>query len=185
MTEPGPPMMPANGHDSEPSSYNVEGYTIVRLIAGDSKSIELFRAFHDRCLNFIPKIDSDVDPIWLGKLLYAGMAQPNNYVFMMVAIDGQDEMVGHMLAYPAPFERLGYVAFLLQVEQDHGVPVEVGLFAHDLLEEWTRGLGMKTILNTTHTLSRVKAFKRHGYELYRYTTRKDLEDQPPEGVDIQ
>lgn len=190
-----PAAKPVNGHDSQPAEvYPAGPYSVVRLVNGDELSRQLFPKFVERAMGFIDRTGSDTDKIWLGNALYTAFLSRSAYFLMLVALDEDGEIVGHGIIYPEPWQKLGYVAHVLQCEigrietrVDENGKIENGVRSKDIpsddildaaflvATEWAKKLGMKTMMNQTSTLAHARLYERHGFRLYRYITRKDLE----------
>lgn len=167
--------------DPENFSYPVGDYRVFRISVTDRESLGFLPKLAVRALQFIITYHAETDAVWLTQLLYQSLTNPQtaNLVFVLIAIDQQNEIVGHSISYVDSFGRLGSVALHLQLEIDHCVCASdrkvMRELGRSLNEEWVRSLNLKTILAYTFDESLVRLHKRDGFSTFRVLLRKDLE----------
>jgi hypothetical protein len=162
-------------------SYPAGKYSVLRVLPHDPYTRKLFPEVVQRAIRFIDHSHSDVDPIWLGQHLYGHFHQRTNYIHLLVAVDNA-VIVAHSISYVDVNHNLGNHVVVLQLEKD--IPdgneiVDVGL---RLIDEWARGLGLKTIVNCTDSAARVRYFERYGFKPARTILHRVVPDDVAEVV---
>ncbi len=173
--QPTPAVQPMNGKEEAAPilAYAVGDYTVIRITYSDDLSRRLFPKFVERAIGFIDRTNADTDRIWLGSLLYGAFSNSSPHVLMLMAVNKEEKIVAHAVAYPEVRGNLGWIGHLLQIEKDKEVrDSEVFKVGMRLIDEWKKSIGLKDLLNQTDSLAKVRYFERYGFKLYRYITRK-------------
>ena len=161
-------------------SYPCGEYRLFRITHTDPDSLRFLPKLHIRALEFLEKYGAETDPVFLTRLLYETLKNPQtqNLVHALVAVDRSDSIVAHSLTYADTLGQLGPVAMQMQTEKDHSVDPVSGLAIHDtglrLIEEWTRSLNLRTIIAYALSPAIARLDKRDGFRTYRVMLRKDL-----------
>ena len=163
-----------NGHPVPIETPAPSAYTIIRLVPTDPTHRDLFPKVVDRAIGFIDRLTSNTDKIWLGNLLCSNFYQATNLVQVLVALDGDNKIVAHSVAYIESRPRLGNVVILGQIEKDEGGPDIIKL-GFELIKAWSLSLGIKIILNESDCRAKARLWSRHGWYEYRITSRFDIE----------
>jgi hypothetical protein len=162
-------------HEPDPVfSYPIEDkYRLFRLDSKDPFTRKFFPSYVERCLKFIDLTNSDSDPIWLGSLLYSNFYQATNYIHCLVAINEQEHIIAHSLCYLENDFKLGIHVHILQIWKSEGGD-EIINRGMELIDEYGRQNNCKTIIYAADDLSRLRLYKRYGFNLHRVLGRKDL-----------
>ena len=170
------PTQPLNGHDVEPvEAYPAGDYSVVKLMNTDELCRSLFPKFVERATGFIDRMGVTTDKVWIGQLLYNSFATRSPHVLMLVALDSESKIVAHAIVLPEIQGTEGWVAQVLQLEKDRDIhDDEIFKVGHEIMEKWTRGLGMTKMFNQTNKVARARYFERFGYEIKRWVSVKDL-----------
>jgi hypothetical protein len=148
-------------------------YKILRVLSTEPSSKFILRLVV-RAIEFTEKYHSDTDIQWLVNLLYNHFKQQNNLVYVLIAIDKDEKIVAHSIAYVDAYGDQGYVAHILQIEKDKAVRDKDMEPAKLMIEDWVRMLGIKTILMTTIKQAAAELARSGGFYEYRTIVRKDL-----------
>ncbi len=175
------PIEVANGNGVHPTeNYQIGDYSLVDIYRGDWVSNQIFRPFHDRCLNFVTKYNYETDVQWLSNGLVQAFHQSNPYWKMLVALDKQGKIVGHTISYTETYQALGNVAFILQWEMDRGVrEPRLARMGMKLVDEWVRRLRLPDILVVTNNEAHARLFRFYGFKNFRLILRNHINYEIP------
>src|SRR4030095_13699720 len=152
-------------------------YKIFRVVSTDPYSSKFILRLVLRAIEFTEKHHSDTDIQWLVNLLYNHFKQQTNAVYVLIAIDKDEKIVAHSIAYVDTYGDQGYVVHILQIEKDKAVTdADMGP-AQLMVEDWVPSLGVKTILMTTIKSAAAELSRSGGFREYRTIVRKDLDGE--------
>jgi len=156
-------------------NYQIGDYSLVDIYRGDWVSNQIFRPFHDRCLEFVTRYNYETDVQWLSNGLVQAFHQSNPYWKMLVALDRSGKIRAHVIAYTEKYQALGNVAFILQLEKDSGVNMP-GVFKAGmvLFDEWVRRLRLPDMLVVTNDEAHARLFKKWGFKSFRVILRRRI-----------
>lgn len=164
-----------NGHAVPAAAPEVpSAYSVVRLVPSDPTHRKLFPKAVNRAIEFIDRLHSNTDPIWLGNLLYSNFYQATNLVQVLVALNGDNEIVAHSVAYVESRPRLGNVVILGQIEKDENGPDIIKL-GFELIKSWSLSLGIKILLNESDCRAKARLWSQYNWYEYRITSRYDID----------
>src|SRR4030095_2177705 len=87
-------------------------YKIFRVVSTEPYSSKFILRLVLRAIEFTEKYHSDTDVQWLVNLLYNHFKQQTNLVYVLIAIDGDEKIVAHSIAYVDVYGDQGYVVHI-------------------------------------------------------------------------
>jgi len=127
-----------------------------------------------RIETFIKEIGSDYPVKQMQGLFLQSLIADEPAVKVMVALDENGAVVGHLIG--ALEQRFGYYYLaIMQYSLDRSVPRELLKDAFDAMCEWARKYGITEVYLTTIDEKRVRMFRQFwGFELHRFTMKRAI-----------